>query len=439
MRLIRSPVALILTVTFLKGCLFVFTIPFGSAPDEPSHFNYVMHLRHTRRIPVHYFPGFRARHHRDPPHPQDSADPAAVSLGEATTNCSFNPPLYYVTCAIASAPLSRRPVTAAYLCRLVSVALVTATVYVFLLLGRALFPTEPWLSLGIPLAASFLPQFTYIGAVINNDNLANLLAAILSLVWVRCSLDGVTRGRAIRMGVLTGLWFLTKASFAVAGVMCVIVLALHLYRTRPPWRTGVQLAGTCALAFLIVVLPLAIRNQVIYGDIAALYDMVSFFGEGADFHPSIVAMVLGGTGDFPSAWSRSFFQSFWGTFDWMTLPLPGWIYRICLGASLISLIGLAVHLSRHRGKKETGALLVLLLFALLNLGMAAYYCYYLIYQPQGRYLIPSLFPIMAVLCVGLCGLAAEERHRRLILLGIAGAMVCLNLYSLFGVILPHYG
>lgn len=46
---------------------------------------------------------------------------------------------------------------------------------------------------------------------------------------------------------------------------------------------------------------------------------------------------------------------------------------------------------------------------------------------------------MGLLCVGLSGLAAEERRRRLILIGIVGAMVCLNLYSLFGVILPRYG
>ena len=429
---------LILAATIVKGCLFAMAIPYGRAPDEQSHLNYVPHVLHTRRLPVHYFPGYELRHGHPPPHPHDALDPAAESLGGAVTDCSFNPPLYYLVCATVVGASRAGPSTAILLCRLVSIALSTATIYVFFLIARTLFPGDPWLGLGFPIAASFHPQFTFIGSVVSNDNIVNLIAAVLCLLWVRCILEGATSGRAVRMGVLTGLWFLGKASFTLAAFTSVFVLVVAATRQRAGPRKGVLLIGAYGLAAGILALPLAIRNVVIYGDIAGLSDMTSYFGEGSLFTDSLWEMGFGSLAEFPSSWSVAVFESFWGRFDWLHLPLPGWIYSVLLAALLIGAIGTGRHLWRNREKPEALSLLVLLLSAVVNLGMIAFYCYYFIYQPQGRYLFPSLFAIMAVLCVGLPALASGETSRRAVLAGVVASFVVLNFYSLFGLILPYY-
>ena len=48
------------------------------------------------------------------------------------------------------------------------------------------------------------------GSAINNDNLAHLIAAGMALLWTRSLLQGLTSGRALRMGTLCGLWFLNR-------------------------------------------------------------------------------------------------------------------------------------------------------------------------------------------------------------------------------------
>jgi 4-amino-4-deoxy-L-arabinose transferase-like glycosyltransferase len=87
-----------------------------------------------------------------------------------------------------------------------------------------------------------LPQLTYIGSVVNNDNLLNLLCGVLAVLVV-----GVTRGRRSRgvdvaIGVVLGLALLTKAFalmlipwVAVAYVMCA-------------WTTGRRRATAIGLA-----------------------------------------------------------------------------------------------------------------------------------------------------------------------------------------------
>lgn len=435
---LRSPVALILAVTFLKGWLFAVAIPYGKAPDEQPHFSHVMYIKNQMRMPVHYFEYLGTRLVDDVVHPQDFPDPDAASLGLAGTYCYVHGPLYYVASAIPVRLLTKRPATAAYLSRLVSVILTTAAVYVFCLVCRALFPRDPLLALGIPLLASFLPQFTFIGAMVNNDSMVNLLAALLCLLWVRSIQEGVTYSRAARMGLLTGLWFLSKGSFPIAIVTTFCVLVLDFHRRRPPLREAAGLLGSYGLLAAAVGLPLAIRNWVLFESPSGLSDAFAFWGGGIWIFPDFMTMLFGQKLGDPVTWSAVTFKSFWGLFDWMTLPLPSWIYRVCLWLTGAAVIGVLIHIIRRRKEKETSGLIILLVFATLNAGSFAIFCYYLIWQPQGRHLFPSLLPLMAVLGVGLSTFGVVERARQAILALLVAGMVWLNLYSLFHVILPHY-
>ena len=433
-----SPVALILALTLVKGWLFATVIPYGEAPDEQPHFNYVMHLKNQRRLPVYYFHYWNTRLYRRAVHPMDYPDPEANRLGGAATYCAVHGPLYYVTCAIPVAVFAKKPATAAYLCRLVSVVLATLTILVYCIICRILFPRDPPLAIAIPLLASFLPQFTFIGAVVNNDCMVNLIAALMSLVWVRSVMDGIGYSRSVRMGMLTGLWFLTKGSFPIAVATTLCLYSLDFYRIRPPVGKTLGMLGSYFGVAVLVGLPLGIRNWVLFESPSGLSDPFAFWGAGTHLYPDLWTMLVGNPIGSQVTWSAVTFKSFWGNFDWMILPLPRWVYSVCWCASLLSIPGTLVYVISHRKEEETRGLILLLLFGILNIGSLAVFCYYLIWQAQGRHLFASLLPIMMTLGIGLSALGISDRYRRFILFALVAAMAWLNLYSLFGTILPHY-
>jgi small subunit ribosomal protein S36 len=92
-----------------------------------------------------------------------------------------------------------------------------------------------------------LPQLTYIGGVVNNDNLLNLLCAVLAVLVVGVTRGERSRGVDVAIGVVLGLALLTKAFalmlipwVAVAYVMCA-------------WTTGRRRAAAVGLAVAGVV------------------------------------------------------------------------------------------------------------------------------------------------------------------------------------------
>ncbi|MEM6528471.1 MAG: hypothetical protein AAF653_09260, partial [Chloroflexota bacterium] len=106
---------------------------------------------------------------------------------------------------------------------------------------------------------------------------------------------------------------------------------------------------------------------------------------------------------FQAAWQTTF-NSYWGQFGWMALPLPAWVYPR-IGFMLAgAFTGVIVGLVRGRTSPPTakqwavGALLGVT--ALLS---AAAFVYYNIsfYQVQGRYLFTAIIPFALLLAYGL--------------------------------------
>jgi 4-amino-4-deoxy-L-arabinose transferase-like glycosyltransferase len=125
-----------------------------------------------------------------------------------------------------------------------------------------------------------LPQLTYIGAVVNNDNLLNVLCAALAVLVV-----GVTRGQRSRrvdvaVGVVLGLALLTKAFalmlipwVAVAYVMCA-------------WTTGRRRASALGLAVAGAVTAVVggwwwVANWIRYGEPAPTTETLTRTSEQA--------------------------------------------------------------------------------------------------------------------------------------------------------------
>ncbi|MPZ88544.1 MAG: hypothetical protein GEU81_10810 [Nitriliruptorales bacterium] len=237
-----------------------------------------------------------------------------------------------------------------------------------------------------------VPQFLHIGGAVNNDNLLNLLTALLAVVLVYVALGGTSPRTGIWVGVLLGGALLTKG-FALA---------------LPPWVAAAYLLGWLRnrrarpLGFLVATgLSAAIggwwwvRNVIVHG---AIQPSVPLLPAVPGFEPD------------PVAYWRDLFlpwllERWWGSFGWIDTPLPR---GLVLAASALLAAGVVAALMRPTGGERVGRLDVgmLLLPTVLTLpvvGYGAWSLYTLTGQPsgiQGRYLFAGLVGIAVVVAAG---------------------------------------
>jgi len=334
--------------------------------------------------------------------------------------------------------------------------------------GRLTFPEQRGVGLGAAALVAYLPQHVAILASVNNDALAELLVALTLLVSaLYLRLPGKTRLMRwhVALGVLVGLAFLTKttAYFLVVIVVLAVLLrplvALAASSTgraagtvvnvanalaaampetdrqrnrKSGWRTGrflrsalyharevyaplLRRSRNTLLRRLALVLGTAaafgvvwwVRNSIVYGfpDVLGLgrHDVVVV---GQLRTAERIAQV-GGFEPYLRGAVQTTFNSFWGQFGWMALPLPTRAYTVIgavlvlAGAGLIYTLVSAVRVSRGTPTAYQGAVGVLLAITGL-LALAAFLYYNLtFYQVQGRYLFTALMPFALVFAAGL--------------------------------------
>jgi 4-amino-4-deoxy-L-arabinose transferase-like glycosyltransferase len=381
--------ALILATYLLVGTLFVIYTPPWQAPDEPAHYNYIRYLADQGRFPV--------LQKGDYPHEyleeiKSRRFPAHLSI-EPIRYEFYQPPLYY----LLAVPVFKLFGGALVPLRLLSLALGAGLVYVAYRLVRVVCPAQLALALGTAAFVAFVPMHIAMTAAVNNDTLSELLLALTLWGMVRYLQDAVGKRALAGVGVLLGLGFLTKI-YALNAV-ALSVAAVALYRWRD-WSRMTRELAWLLLPVLALALPWLVRNAVVYGwpDVMGLAR-----------HDEVVLGQLT-TAEFVAqhGWAhllrgglRTTYQSFWGQFGWMAVPMDGRIYWALGLFSALAVLGLVWWLVTVLGRsKDWWASAVpaafLLLSALLTLLSYLWYNSKFV-QHQGRYLFPALIPLgMAV-------------------------------------------
>ncbi len=429
----HAPLIAVVLIYFLMGTLYVIYTPAWQAPDEPAHFNYVRQLA-AGRLPV-----IEAGDY-DQDYLMEvvfiSAFSGQYSL-EPMTYEDWQPPLYYLL------------QTANYLAtdgslpalRLFSLLLGAGVVILAYAIVLKLAPNEQWLALTAAIFVAFLPQHMAIISSLNNDALAELLlAAILYGLVIIGQAARWRRRNMLILGFLLGLGYLTKGS--VYPISAVVMLVL-IWRFWGQWRQLLQ-AGLWVFvpAFLLGSL-WWIRNMAVYGGLDIL---------GKAAHDAVVVgqprtaewVAQYGLPETIRQFFETTFNSFWGQFGWMTVPMnnPAWLYPLLWLFSGVAVAGLAVAAFDARRSASRYALPLLIFVSLFLLTLGVHVGYNLTFvQHQGRYLFPALIPIAVGLAVGL-GLwlrPLRKRWPRLVLAipaGLAAALIALDLYALFRIIVP---
>lgn len=203
------------------------------------------------------------------------------------------------------------------------------------------------------------------------------------------------------------------------------------------------------MLFLVPALTLGgiwwIRSSSVYGfpDIFGLGQHNEVVADQARTGELIASI---GFGAYLNTAIQTTFNSFWGQFGWMALPLPEWMYWPLLGLLIAGVSGLFIRQKHQPNTNDTEATawrrdgwLIMALAAALA---AAAYLYYNLefLQLQGRYLFAGIIPF------GL-GIALGVDHWRRLLLGRYGwsewltvgvflLFIPLNVYLILRVIEP---
>lgn len=424
------------------GTLYAVYTPPWQAPDEPAHYNYIRALAEERTLPVieagDYDQEYISRLTSQKFPPELSIAPLRYE--------DHQPPLYY----LLAVPVYLLFNGALIPLRLFSVALGFLLLTVVHRLVLTLFPDRPFLALTATALIAFLPQHVAMTAAVNNDTLAELVLATALWLAVR------PNPRPWPLGAVVGLALLTKTTAFIA--LPVALLALWQNGTRMKaekrgcfsftksaficvhLRPIIFQTGRMLLAALLLAGPWLVRNVTVYGWTDPL---------GLARHNAVVQgqprtaewLAQYGPEGLAVRLIRTTFQSFWGQFGWMGVPMHPPVYLALAVLSVLLGVGfLAWWLDRRRPRltppQRRGALL--LAFS-ATLTILSYLWYNLTFvQHQGRYLFPALVPLALAGALGLEWWTDRRAGILLFGLGLMGIPLAL-LWALRRTALPLWG
>lgn len=271
----------------------------------------------------------------------------------------------------------------------------------------------------IAAVTGFLPQFSFISGVINNDALATLLASI-GFVLLLQLINSPKRGyQAVVWGMVCASAVLAKPHTLYL-LLFGVLLMVELYRRQSHLLLKALLQvgiGFCVIAGWYLV-----ANQLRYGDPLLLKMQTLIVAE------QLTPRNLLNVADwlyFALSLPNLVFHSFLGVFGWMILYLPRWVYSIYSIFWIGALIGAATALAKRRWNLARSSLILAptILLAII------FYANLSFTSNQGRYLFPALIPIVLLFVFGLAELPAV--WRRLSLMAVPLFLLVTNLFSLW--------
>jgi hypothetical protein len=418
----------ILILFCLLAASYSVIVPLGEAPDEVPHFTYIRYIAEHRRLPV------GAEEH------EGFQPPLYYLIGAASTfwidtsdfvvraNGDFSftedvPPFNLLLHTTEESFPYRGWALAWHLIRLLSVAMGATTVWATYWIAREIFPKDRYIAAGAAAFNAFLPQFLFISGVINNDNLAACLSALMLLVTVKILRGARGYRHILLLGTLTALGVMAKTSLLNFYAIVLLVIGIVLWQEgrglKPSLRRGAILLVLSGAPFVVISACWFVRNQILYGDPLgwALVLAANALREAPLTLADIQWLIWG------------LYRSFW--FRWIGIELELALYWALAIPCLLALVGLlTLPWRRERLAPHSPlALSVLGVYFLMVAGSLIPWTATVLGTDQARLLYPALPAIVLFMFLGWAQLAPRRWGTQLAY-GVGGAML------LFAVVAP---
>lgn len=374
----------------------VFLVPPGEAPDEPAHLAYVDHVARTGTLPREGSLDRRFDYERFQPPLAYLGMAAAVRLaGHHGVTYPFAPdPAFRFSGDGARAFLTppksaavregRIAVRAARAANLPWGALCAAAT---LLLCLRLVG-DPWLAVAAAAPFALAPQLLFAAGTANNDALLAVCTAAALLGLAALLGDEPRPAPAVGASAAAGLAVGVKASAAAlapaVGVAAVVLAA------RRRWRILAALAIPGAVLAVVFAWLSVARTGTVMPSLPS-----GWGGATAGTLSRLVAEPW---------WAVQVWVGLWAKLGWFNLPLPRLAYIAFAPPTLLAGVGAATLLVKAR---RSGVVALLAATVAANLGLLLLYMLRVDWQPQGRYLLPSLPALAGLAAAGLAALDAR--------------------------------
>lgn len=382
------------------GTLYAVYTPDWQVPDEPAHYNYIRHL-----VEVGGFPELRHGDY-DQTYLEELTSngfPSYMSVASLRYE-GHQPPLYY----LLAVPIYYATNGSLLALRLFSLGIGAGVVILAGLAVQRLLPHSVPLALTAAGFVAFIPQHVAMMAAVNNDSLAELWVALAIFLMFHSHRFNPVGGLRIylALGLVIGLAFLTKSTVYFIALVAGLMLVLRARRVPGQWGQ-----------LVVVFLPALLLGALWWGRNVAVYGWPDLMG--LQRHESVVLgqprtgewLAEYGFWDVTVRFLRTTFNSFWGQFGWMGVPMDARVYQLLKFFSIVILSGLGVACWRRPAMTENQRDGLLVLFILGFLTFLQYFGYNLTFiQHQGRYLFPALLPLGFAVAVGMWGWAALISH-----------------------------
>lgn len=416
------------------GFLFAIYTPRWQAPDEPAHYNYIRQLA-DGNLPIievgDYNQSYISEIVRMRFPPEYSIDRLEYE--------DWQPPLYY----LLQVPVFLLSDGSLFALRLMSMLFGIAIIILAYLIVQQVFPDSNWIALTTAVFVAFLPQHIFLLATVNNDTLAGIMIAMilwLLFQYIDLNIDQIKQSRlAFFLGISLGMGFLTKGTVYPLALVVGAVLLTKFWADR----------GLFIRESLKVFTPAIILGSCWWGRNVIIYGGVDILGKLT--HDTIVIgqpltsewVVELGKGEVLKHFFQTTFQSFWGQFGWMAVPMPLWTYKFFLLFSVMAALGLLLGLiSVQPLNKLPNRLHIFPLILTTILTFTLYIGYnFTFVQHQGRYLFPALIPIGLSISLGLGMwfqplISSWSSVRYILPVGLAIILIIIDLFALFHLIVP---
>lgn len=301
--------------------------------------------------------------------------------------------------------------------RLTSILSGLGTLFVTFKLGELLFRRKEY-ALMLGTFVGFLPQFIFLCTYQNNDSFAVFTSSLILYFWARALRDGFDYKICIGLGISCGLCML---SYYNAYIFLLGSLVFYFFQRIKDHDASVYIIRD-AIIILTVAFVIAgwffIRNAALHdGDILGFastraageqYAMEGF-KPSQRLTPSSEHLSIADTFLRPNMfqgegnWLKVVAKSFIGVFSTMTVFMSKPVYIIYVLIFGLGFVFCVIwFILNRKGQHQFAASLriTLPLMILINLGLFVYYTYFSDYQAQGRYMMPSLIPIMLIITEG---------------------------------------
>lgn len=333
--------------------------------------------------------------------------------------------------------------------RLVSVLSITGYALLCVKISEKLFKgIYKWLFVVL---ATLLPQVVFLGSYINNDSLALLSIAIIVYSWLRGIEKYWNWKSCIIMAV--GLAICSLSYYNAYGYILtsIFMYCISCYIKKIHFKEFLRKGIVIALIAFALAGWWFIRNFILYdGDFIGI-NVSREYGEmyaQEQYKPSNRTTPANRNVNlkymlFDMKWLKMTLLSFVGVFGYMDVYMDIHIYRTYKMIAILAVIGIVFgfilkiikriinkenkeksenNITTEIEKKEKILLnIIMIINIIIPIALSLYYSYYSDFQPQGRYIMTIIIPLMYFMTIGLkniCDFIIRNNILKNILIGI---------------------